>query len=113
LVSIPGIRFRSVFATADVAIIEARTMVIESVFMTNSFGRKLFGIPRNLHLCILDRAAGSSPIMEVTIANTIDRAAAVIRKLSDDGRARIIDHELAAHDEPLTKLLLGNRRAPR
>ncbi len=51
--------------------------------------------------------------MEVTIANPIDRAAAVIRKLSDGGRAWIIDHELAAHDEPLAKLLLGNRRAPR
>jgi hypothetical protein len=100
-------------ATADVAIIEASAMVIVSVFITNSSGSKLFGIPRSLHLYILNRAAGSSSIVNVAIANPIDRAAAVIRKLSGDGRARIIDHELAAHDEPLAKLFLGNRRASR
>jgi hypothetical protein len=48
--------------------------------------------------------------VNVAIANRLSRAAAVFRKISDEGRARVLDHELAAHDEAIAKFFFENRR---
>jgi hypothetical protein len=61
---------------------------------------------RNLHLPI----GSAAPIVEMAIADPIAGAAAIIRKVSDDRRTRIVDHELVAYDETIAKRFLGNRR---
>jgi hypothetical protein len=48
--------------------------------------------------------------VNVAIASWFARAAAVFRKISDEGRARVLDHELAAHDEAIAKFFFENRR---
>jgi hypothetical protein len=47
--------------------------------------------------------------VNVAIANRLSRAAAVFRKISDEGRARVLDHELATHDEAIAKFFFENR----
>jgi hypothetical protein len=99
----------SVLAIADVAVIET-SMIVIKVFMMNSSVD--CSVLEKIFIFCSPRPVGSAaPIVDMTVANSLAGATAIIRKISDYRRAWMADHDLVAHDEAIATCFLGNRRA--